>query len=60
MAIMINEEECVGCESCVELCPDVFALNEAGDKAMVLAPDSTAECVDEAIENCPSGAISRA
>ncbi|WP_338032570.1 hypothetical protein [Desulfocurvibacter africanus] len=27
---------------------------------MVLAPDSTAECVDEAIENCPSGAISRA
>lgn len=60
MAIMINEEECVGCESCVELCPQVFALNEDGDKAVVLDSDSTAECVDEAIDNCPNAAISRA
>lgn len=60
MSIVINEEECVGCESCVELCPQVFALNEAGDKAVVLDSESTAECVDEAIDNCPSGSISRA
>ncbi|WP_029897584.1 ferredoxin [Desulfohalovibrio reitneri] len=59
MAIVIDEEECVGCESCVELCPDVFAMDDDGEKAVVLAADSDADCVEEAIDSCPSEAISR-
>ncbi|MBU1002860.1 MAG: ferredoxin [Proteobacteria bacterium] len=58
MAITINDE-CMGCESCVELCPDVFEMNEDGDKAVVIAPDSTADCVEEAIDSCPAEAISK-
>ena len=23
--VYIDQEECIGCEACVELCPDVFA-----------------------------------
>jgi len=57
MAIVINDE-CMGCESCVELCPDVFAMNDDGDLATVIAPDSTADCVQEAIDSCPAEAIS--
>lgn len=58
MAIVIDQEECIGCEACVELCPEVFALND-DEKAIAKDPDSTAECVQEAIDGCPVSAISR-
>ena len=59
MAIVINEEECVGCETCVELCPSVFEMNDDGDKAVVKNPDASDDCVDEAVETCPNEAISK-
>jgi ferredoxin len=60
MAIVINEEECIGCGTCAELCPEVFEMNEEEEKAKVKAPDSGADCVNEAIDSCPVEAISRA
>ncbi len=59
MAIKIDEEACMGCETCVELCPDVFEMNADGDKAVVKNPDSDADCVDECIDSCPAEAISK-
>ncbi|MEW5774840.1 MAG: ferredoxin [Thermodesulfobacteriota bacterium] len=59
MAIVINEEECIGCGTCAELCPDVFEMIEEEEKARVTAPDSTADCVNESIDSCPVEAISR-
>ncbi len=59
MAIVIDENECIGCETCVELCPDVFEMNEDIEKATVKDPASTADCVDEAIDSCPTEAISQ-
>lgn len=59
MPIVIDEEECIGCETCVELCPDVFEMNEDTEKAVVKDPDSTADCVEEAIDSCPNEAISK-
>ncbi len=59
MAIEINEDECMGCEACVETCPDVFEMNDDGDKAIVKNADSTDDCVDEAIDSCPAEAISK-
>ncbi len=26
--VEIDADECVGCETCVELCPDIFAFND--------------------------------
>ena len=60
MATITVSEECIGCESCVELCPDVFAMNDDGSLAIVKDPSSTAPCVDEAIDVCPVNAIERA
>jgi ferredoxin len=37
--IIIDEDLCEGCETCVELCPDVFELGENG-KARVKNPDA--------------------
>lgn len=58
--VEIDEDECIGCESCVELCPSVFEMNEDGDKAIVLdGADGDEDCVDEAIASCPSECISK-
>lgn len=57
MAEISITDECMGCESCVELCPEVFEMNDDGTKALVKDPHSTAKCVDEAMETCPVEAI---
>jgi len=52
--VFIETEECVGCQSCVELCPDVFGFDEESEKAFVIAAEGGPEaCIDEAIETCP-------
>jgi len=37
--VVIDTEECIGCESCVELCAEVFAFNEDEEKAEVIMPE---------------------
>ena len=52
--VFINKDECIGCETCVELCSDVFAFNEEEEKAEVILPEGgPEECIEEAIESCP-------
>lgn len=53
---VVNFDECVGCGSCVEICPEVFELRD--DKAWVIGPDkcSTCDC-NEAADICPVQAI---
>lgn len=57
MAKVHVTEECIGCESCVEVCPEVFVMDAATGHAKAENPASTAPCVDEAIEICPVQAI---
>ncbi|SHN50639.1 ferredoxin [Desulfovibrio litoralis] len=57
MFIVIYEGDCVGCGGCEEVCPSVFIMNSNGDKALVIAPESTAPCVKEAIAICPADCI---
>jgi ferredoxin len=59
MAVKINTDECMGCGTCAELCPDVFAMDEEAEKAAVKNPGSTAACIQEAIDSCPAEAISK-
>ena len=59
MGISIDSDECMGCESCVEICPEAFEMNDDGDKATVKDEDCTADCVEEAIDACPAEAISK-
>ena len=35
MKVKINEDECTGCEECVEAVEDVFGMTDDGELAMV-------------------------
>lgn len=52
--VLIDEEECIGCGSCEEICPEVFVLNEDTEKAEVINPEGGPEdLIEEAIDACP-------
>ncbi len=54
MKVKVDEETCIGCEACVDTCPEVFEL--ADDKAVVKineVPDNLIQSCREAAENCP-------
>ncbi len=56
--VIIDEEECIGCESCVELCPSVFGWDEDSEKAYVIdGADANDDCIEEAVASCPSECI---
>ncbi|MCG8532964.1 MAG: ferredoxin [Desulfovibrionales bacterium] len=56
--ILLDESECIGCESCVEVCPDAFAMSDDGEHATVVDASFSGDCVEEAIETCPVACIS--
>ena len=53
-AVYIDEEECIGCGTCEEICEEVFRLNEETEKAEVIMPEGGPEdLIQEAIDSCP-------
>ena len=60
MKVKINEEECTGCEECVESCEDVFKMSDDGEVAVVKVETVPADLEDDvktAAEDCPAEAI---
>ena len=58
MKVTVDEETCIGCEVCVDTCPEVFEM--ADDKARAKAnevPRDVVESCREAAEKCPGEAI---
>ncbi|OIP66269.1 MAG: ferredoxin [Nitrospirae bacterium CG_4_9_14_3_um_filter_53_35] len=60
MKPVIDQETCIGCGGCAEICPAVFQLNEEMEKAEVIDEGGCeiAGCCEAAAENCPVSAIS--
>lgn len=58
--LVIDQDECIGCEACVEICPSVFRFEADEEIAYVIeGADSDDECVDEAIASCPAECIEK-
>lgn len=58
MKAKVNEETCIGCGLCEQLCPVVFALDGATAKVQVdpVPADQESAC-REAADACPVSAI---
>ena len=59
--VKIDENTCIGCGTCVALCPEVFELGGEGKAKVKLQNSKTSKLqaeIDEAIEACPVKAIS--
>jgi len=58
--IIIDNDECLVCEACVEICPSVFGFDQESGTAFVIeGSDQDDDCVDEAIAACPGECINR-
>jgi ferredoxin len=58
MKVKIDPDLCTGDEICVQMCPEVFEMED--DKAIVLqeeVPEELQDSVREAADSCPSEAI---
>jgi len=56
MKVQLDQELCIGCGVCSQVCPEVFDLDEEIGKAKVIKP-SGADCAVEAAESCPVSCI---
>jgi ferredoxin len=60
MRVVVDEFRCDAHGVCVDVCPEVFALNDEDDTVTVLQdePDeSLRESVERAVDQCPKAAI---
>lgn len=53
----IELSECIRCGVCQEVCPEVFVVTDAGWVTVISSNGYPADCVDEAIKNCPADCI---
>ncbi len=57
--VVIDVDECAGCESCVEFCPEIFEMENDSGKVRIIKEVSEDEEEDaqEAIDSCPTECI---
>jgi len=58
MKLQVDKNKCLGCGMCISLCPAVFELKNGKSQIKEKANlEKNKDCIKEAAENCPAGAI---
>lgn len=58
MPVRVDELKCSGIGMCEMTAPEVFEIGEDGQAHVVGDPDVDRASTEEAISNCPTGALS--
>jgi len=61
MKVVVNRDNCIGCGACESIEPSVFQLDDEGISVVMedSVKDADPEKIDEAVECCPTSAISK-
>ena len=52
--VVIEAEECVACGTCVEICPEVFKMDDGDEVAEVIMDTGGPEdLIQESMDSCP-------
>lgn len=59
MKARVDQETCIGCGLCPDICPDVFAMddNNKAETIVSTVAEKDESCAQEAAESCPVDAI---
>ena len=55
--IIVDQEKCLGCGTCIALAPKTFGFNKDGKSEVINPEGDNLEEVKKAAASCPSGAI---
>ena len=58
MRVCMKREDCIGCQFCTDVAPDVFRMNGESAECFGELTESNIDSATEAAEGCPVGAIS--
>lgn len=53
----VDKDECIGCELCTTICPEVFKMDDDGKAVTYGAAD--VPDAETALESCPTNAIKK-
>ena len=56
----VDEDLCIGCAACEDLCPEIFRIEDDGLSHVIMnePPEDMYGCVRDAADACPTSAIS--
>ena len=54
----VDQDLCIACGICSQVCPEVFDVGPDGKSVVKADADLNAACIQDAIDQCPVGAIS--
>lgn len=54
----VDKDLCVGCALCAQVCSEVFDMGADGVAVVKADADLNAACIQDAVDQCPVGAIS--
>lgn len=57
-AVHVDQDTCIGCGLCVQLCPKVFEMQDDGKSKAVNPTGDDKEKIQSTIDACPVSAIS--
>ncbi len=59
MKAHVNREDCIGCELCTQICPEVFEMDDEQIAIVIKdpVPPEAEDSAKEAEESCPTSAI---